>query len=135
METKDFGMGYAMGNNRNNGGFMDEGIWLFAILAILGNFGGWGSSRSGNPITEVNIHNANITLGTYGFCPPITADVIGDDAAFRPQDGKDPSEPCPVGPKHCPLMQLASTEEQKKTVCQLCHKWGTGSGVDHQQTH
>lgn len=61
MENNDFGMGYAMGNNRNNGGFMDEGIWLFAILAMMGGgFGNWGNRGiGGNPVTEADLCNAN----------------------------------------------------------------------------
>lgn len=39
----------ATGNDRN-GGFMDEGLWLFAILALMGGgFGNWGGNRGGSP--------------------------------------------------------------------------------------
>lgn len=61
MENNDFAMGYAMGNDRDRGGFMDEGIWLFAILAMMGGgFGNWGNRGiGGNPVTEADLCNAN----------------------------------------------------------------------------
>lgn len=40
-------------------GFGGEGLWLFAILALMGGgFGGWGN-RSGNAVTEADLCNAN----------------------------------------------------------------------------
>lgn len=51
---------------RNNGygndgfGFGNEGLWLFAILALMGGgFGNWGGNRVGNPVTEADLCNAN----------------------------------------------------------------------------
>ena len=51
---------------RNNGygndgfGFGNEGLWLFAILALMGGgFGNWGGNRGGNPVTEADLCNAN----------------------------------------------------------------------------
>lgn len=51
---------------RNNGydndgfGFGNEGLWLFAILALMGGgFGNWGGNRNGNPVTEAALCNAN----------------------------------------------------------------------------
>lgn len=51
---------------RNNGydndgfGFGNEGLWLFAILALMGGgFGNWGGNRNGNPVTEADLCNAN----------------------------------------------------------------------------
>lgn len=41
MNVGGYGNGYGYGN-----GFMGEGIWLFAILALFG-FGGWGGNRNG----------------------------------------------------------------------------------------
>lgn len=71
-DSADFAMGYTMGenNNRNNygcgygngfGGFGGEGLWLFAILALMGGgFGnGWGNNGRGNPVTEADLCNAN----------------------------------------------------------------------------
>lgn len=49
----------------NNGGFGfgGEGLWLFAILALMnGGFGGWnnrGNFPGGNPVTEADLCNAN----------------------------------------------------------------------------
>lgn len=51
---------------RNNGygndgfGFGNEGLWLFAILALMGGgFGNWSGNRGGNPVTEADLCNAN----------------------------------------------------------------------------
>lgn len=42
-------------------GFGNEGLWLFAILALMGGgFGSWGNNRNGcNPVTEADLCNAN----------------------------------------------------------------------------
>lgn len=56
---------YAM--TRNNGGygndgfgFGNEGLWLFAILALMGGgFGNWDGRNGGNPVTEADLCNAN----------------------------------------------------------------------------
>lgn len=56
---------YAMTRNNNgcNGdgfGFGNEGLWLFAILALMGGgFGNWNGNRGGNPVTEADLCNAN----------------------------------------------------------------------------
>lgn len=40
-------------------GFGNEGLWLFAILALMGGgFGNWGG-REGNAVTEADLCNAN----------------------------------------------------------------------------
>lgn len=69
MDNGDFMSGFMTGeaNNRgyNNGwggGFGGEGLWLFAILALMGGgFGNWGNNRNfeGNPVTEADLCNAN----------------------------------------------------------------------------
>lgn len=70
MDNGDFMSGFMTGeaNNRgyNNGwggGFGGEGLWLFAILALMGGgFGnGWGNNRNfdGNFVTEADLCNAN----------------------------------------------------------------------------
>lgn len=71
MDNGDFMSGFMTGeaNNRNNcgygngwGGFGGEGLWLFAILALMGGgFGNWGNSRNfeGNCVTEADLCNAN----------------------------------------------------------------------------
>lgn len=50
------------GNYGNDGfGFGNEGLWLFAILALMGGgFGNWGVNRNGNaePVTESGLCNA-----------------------------------------------------------------------------
>lgn len=50
-------------NNSNAGdgfGFGNDGLWLFAILALMGGgFGNWGNNRNGNPVTEADLCNAN----------------------------------------------------------------------------
>lgn len=50
------------GGYDNDGfGFGNEGLWLFAILALMGGgFGNWGNNRNGcNPVTEADLCNAN----------------------------------------------------------------------------
>ena len=48
-------------NGYNNGfGFGNEGLWLFAILALMGGgFGNWGGNRNGDAVTEAALCNAN----------------------------------------------------------------------------
>ena len=64
--TNDFTAGLIAGENRNgngNGwgnGFGGEGLWLFAILALMGGgFGNWGGNRNGEVVTEATLCNAN----------------------------------------------------------------------------
>lgn len=67
MDNGDFMSGFMTGeaNNRgyNNGwgGFGGEGLWLFAILALMGGgFGNWGNRNGAcNPVTEADLCNAN----------------------------------------------------------------------------
>lgn len=41
-------------------GFGNEGLWLFAILAMMGGgFGGWGGRNGCSPVTEADLCNAN----------------------------------------------------------------------------
>lgn len=48
------------GYDNNGFGFGNEGLWLFAILALMGGgFGNWGGNRNGNPVTEADLCNAN----------------------------------------------------------------------------
>lgn len=64
--SNDFATGVMLGENRNgygNGwgnGFGGEGLWLFAILALMGGgFGNWGGNRNGEVVTEAALCNAN----------------------------------------------------------------------------
>lgn len=62
--SNDFATGVMLGENRNgNGwgsGFGNEGLWLFAILALMGGgFGNWGGNRNGDAVTEAALCNAN----------------------------------------------------------------------------
>ena len=64
--SNDFATGVMLGENRNgygNGwgsGFGGEGLWLFAILALMGGgFGNWGTNRNGEVVTEAALCNAN----------------------------------------------------------------------------
>lgn len=49
-----------IGYDNDGFGFGNEGLWLFAILALMGGgFGNWGGNRNGNPVTEADLCNAN----------------------------------------------------------------------------
>lgn len=64
--SNDFATGLMVGENRGGygngwgGGFGGEGLWLFAILALMGGgFGNWGGNRGGEVVTEATLCNAN----------------------------------------------------------------------------
>ena len=57
----DMALGYALGQD-NNSGFGGGGMWIFALLILLGllngGFGGMGA-RGGSPVTEADLCSAN----------------------------------------------------------------------------
>lgn len=60
MSPADVAAVTGMGRNGNGFGFGNEGLWLFAILALMGGgFGNFGNRNQGNPVTEANLCNAN----------------------------------------------------------------------------
>lgn len=63
---------------RNDGfGFGNEGLWLFAILALMGGgFGNWGG-RNGNAVTEADLCNANSFTDLKGAVRGISDQIDG----------------------------------------------------------
>lgn len=58
-------------------GFGNEGLWLFAILALMGGgFGNWGG-RNGNAVTEADLCNANSFTDLKGAVRGISDQIDG----------------------------------------------------------
>lgn len=60
MSAADIAAVTRNGYDNDGFGFGNEGLWLFAILALMGGgFGNWGNNRGCNPVTEADLCNAN----------------------------------------------------------------------------